>query len=586
MKSMLVRSAFLSVAVLFFISLTGSATETIAQTKKNNKPAATAKKPQSPAKPAPKDTSKAKPADKKNDKSAKNTKATNDKNKNSAKNTKPEQRSTAKNAKDQKAAPGKKPQDRSSTAKAPQRPTAQPAKRTASQPAARNANTRQTASVESRREAAEKRAAANKAAEERRNALAEQRRQRERAAREARDRQMAAVRSLKGDTRANIANDNTEGEDLAVRNAAIRALGDRAGSVVVMEAKTGKILTIVNQDWAVRTSIRPCSTIKVVTGVAGVSENVIERQTGTIRTSPNGMTLDDALAVSNNPYFQRVGSQIGSAKMIEYARRLGLGEPTGINIEGETAGRLPHGNESPLIYSHGDDFEVSTIQLAVMAAAVANGGNRVLPRVPRNQQEKVQFQPFYRGKVDLPQPSLRRVIPGMMGSAEYGTARRGLDQNAGVAAKTGTCNGKGTPTGLYTSVAPIEDPKYVVAVITRGPGERGRTAAAIGAQIYSFLVPSIERTNRSLAQTEFNLPSRNRTELNNLAKVDGEDADAAAPKTPSNVIVVPSAPRPAQNDPNRRVTRTGDSRPTFPPVVITYDKDKEADKPTPQPQRP
>ena len=82
------------------------------------------------------------------------------------------------------------------------------------------------------------------------------------------------------------------------------------------------------------------------------------------------MTLNRALARSDNGYFQRVGSRFGSDKMVQYARRLGLGEPTGINAEGETAGRVPNGNNSPRIYSHGDDFEVTPLQLAVMVSAL------------------------------------------------------------------------------------------------------------------------------------------------------------------------------------------------------------------------
>lgn len=55
----------------------------------------------------------------------------------------------------------------------------------------------------------------------------------------------------------------------------------------------------------------------------------------------------------------------------------------------------------------------------------------------------------------------------MMGAAEYGIARRGMDQNLGVAGKTGSCIDKGSWVGLFASVAPIEAPKYAVAVITR-----------------------------------------------------------------------------------------------------------------------
>ncbi len=65
-----------------------------------------------------------------------------------------------------------------------------------------------------------------------------------------------------------------------------------------MEAQTGKVLTIVNQDWAVRDSVKPCSTIKLVTGVAGLNEGVINKENGSIRDTPSRRDLDDALAYS------------------------------------------------------------------------------------------------------------------------------------------------------------------------------------------------------------------------------------------------------------------------------------------------
>ena len=167
-----------------------------------------------------------------------------------------------------------------------------------------------------------------KAEEARRQAILAEKRRREQAAREARERALAFERGLRTETIENIANDNTEGEDLQVRRAAITALGKHAGTVVVMETQTGKILTVVNQEWAVRNSYRPCSTIKLVTGVAGINESVIDSEgyVGKFR-----MNLDDALAYSNNVYFQKVGVNIGNGKIISYARALGLGEPTGIN---------------------------------------------------------------------------------------------------------------------------------------------------------------------------------------------------------------------------------------------------------------
>jgi penicillin-binding protein 2 len=340
-----------------------------------------------------------------------------------------------------------------------------------------------------------------------------------------------------------------------------------------MEAQTGKVLTIVNQDWAVRAPIKPCSTIKLVTGVAGLNEGVINKENGAVRNVSTRRGLDDALAFSDNPYFQRVGSQIGSQKTIEYAKALGLGEPTGLNTEGEAAGKLPYGNEHAKIYSHGNDFEVTGLQLAVMVSAITNGGHRVLPRVPRTKAERSRFQPFYRANIEFPQQNLRRVIPGMMGAAEYGTARRGVDQSLGIAGKTGSCIGRGSWVGLFASVAPIERPKYSVVVITRGQRERGKYAAAVAGQIYSALRPHIVRTNTNLAQTEFHLQPKNKVEVQTAAKMadlEGEDdEEMAAADDGSGVIVVPSVPR---KDPAKLVTKTGDAKPLFAPVVISPGK--------------
>ena len=444
---------------------------------------------------------------------------------------------------------------------------------------------------------------------ERRAAEAEARRRREAAAREARERALAFIRGLRTETVSNISNDVTDGEDLNIRAAAVRALGGHAGSVVVMEAQTGKILTIVNQNWAVRSTIRPCSTIKLVTGVAALNEGVINKEDGSIRNAATRRKLDDAIAFSDNGYFQRAGAQIGNQKIVEYGHKLGLGEPTGINLPGEAPGRLPYSNSNARIYSHGDDTEVSTLQLAVMAAAITNGGHRVLPRVPRNGTEKTDFRTFYKANVDVPAQNMRRVIPGMMGAAAYGTAHRNMDQDLGVAGKTGSCIDKGSWVGLFASVAPIERPKYAVAVITRGPSERGRAAAAVAADVYRALARGIVRTDRNLAQTEFHMVPKSGVDSRTAARLaeaadDNEDSDSDDASNvatiPTNVIVVPSAPRGLANpDTSTRkqlVTRTGDSRPVsqpsyqsaakpvsqptyqpstkplFPPVVITPGK--------------
>jgi penicillin-binding protein 2 len=429
--------------------------------------------------------------------------------------------------------------------------------------------------------------------EARRQAALAEKRRREEAARQARLRQIAFENGLKEETREDIAKDNTEGEDPQIRAAAVNALGNKAGTVVVMEAQTGKILTVVNQDWAIRNSFKPCSTIKLVTGVAGLTENVINPEGG----------LDGAIAHSNNGYFQHVGSNLGSGKMVSYARQLGLGEQTGINAEGETAGRVPNGNNSPRIYSHGDDFEVTPLQLAVMTTAIANGGKKVVPQFARTRFEGTGFRAQYHRPVGVPTQDLDEMLPGMIGTAEYGTAHRGVDASLGIAGKTGSCIYKGTWIGLFTSVAPVENPKYSVVVITRGSGERGKFAAAIAGRVYQALSPRI-RPARNMALAEAKFGRRPATQTRNMAAANDEDedddaitADDTASNKTDNKTENAEAPVEAKSQTQQfraapssvpiqkpLVNKTVQSTPKFSPVIIQYDKSGAESSPATRPR--
>ncbi|NNE98219.1 MAG: hypothetical protein HKN25_04280 [Pyrinomonadaceae bacterium] len=297
---------------------------------------------------------------------------------------------------------------------------------------------------------------------------------------------------LKEETTRNISNDDFEGEDLGIRRAAVEALGNRAGTVVVMNAQTGRIYTIVNQEWGIRNAFKPCSTIKLVTGIAGYNEKLI-RSNGNLVNGYYRLGLDQSLAYSNNTYFQKIGKRLGSRKMIRYAGKLGLGEPTGINSRSETAGRLPFGNENLRIYSHADDFLTSPLQLAVMVSAITNGGDLVVPQIPRNKFQKANFRGYLRRELDLRPTVFERVIPGMMGAVKYGTAKRIRNANLKIAGKTGSCISDNTWVGLFASVAPIQSPKFSVVVITKGKFARGKYSAAIAEKIYRKLRPLYDR---------------------------------------------------------------------------------------------
>ncbi|MDT5271567.1 MAG: penicillin-binding protein 2 [Acidobacteriota bacterium] len=329
-------------------------------------------------------------------------------------------------------------------------------------------------------------AAARREAERRRREAAERARQIALAI----ARRRAADQALKDEAAANIAKDETTGEDLAIRRAALEALGDKAGTVVVMNPKSGQVYTVVNQDWGLRRGFKPCSTIKLVTGLAGLSEHVIDPvQTVNIGTSSFSLDLTDSIAYSNNAYFQRVGGQVGFPKMMEYAHKLGLGEATGINHPAESPGRLPSFKEGYAVNhmsSHGDDIEVTAIQLARLASAIGNGGKLLIPHLPRTPQENVNFKREVKRDVDIPEDNLRRMMPGMIGAVSYGTARRAAAPFT-IAGKTGTCTGQGSKLGLFTSYGPVSDPTLAVSVILRNSGVSGPRAAVVAGDVYRRL---------------------------------------------------------------------------------------------------
>jgi len=326
---------------------------------------------------------------------------------------------------------------------------------------------------------------------QRRREILEARRRAEAARRAAIARQRAIDQALRNEVQGMIARDNTAGEDLQVRRVAINALGNHAGTVVVMDPMNGKIYSIVNQEWAVRRGFKPCSTIKLVTGVAGLSENVIPAAELTTVSDRSRMDLSSALARSDNYYFERVGSGLGFDKMIHYAKELGLGEKTGANVPFEYAGQLPEmkpGFALHRMFSYADGFEVTALQLGNLVSAMANGGKLLVPQIPNLQDASAKFKPKVRRKLDIDGNVLQRMIPGMIGSVNYGSGRKAYDPLQTVAGKTGTCNGGGGSwVGLFTSYAPLANPKLAVVVITRGTDAHHHLPAAVAGQIYRDL---------------------------------------------------------------------------------------------------
>ncbi|HZE70112.1 MAG TPA: penicillin-binding transpeptidase domain-containing protein [Pyrinomonadaceae bacterium] len=303
-------------------------------------------------------------------------------------------------------------------------------------------------------------------------------------------RQRALEQAMRDEVKTLIARDDTRGEDQEVRRVAVNALGNHAGTVVVMDPMSGRIYTIVNQEWALRRGFKPCSTIKLVTGLAGLSEKVIDPADTAAVSERYKIDLTEALAYSNNTYFQQVGGRVGFDKMIGYARELGLGEKTGINAPYEYPGRLPAektGFALNRMSSHGDDFQVTAVQLATLVSAMANGGKLLAPHTPKTAQEQNKLNPVVRRQLSIEPDNFRRMVPGMVGAVNYGSGKRAYDPMQTVAGKTGTCIGEGSWLGLFTSYAPLVSPRLAVVVIARGSDGRKHLPAAVAGQIYRDL---------------------------------------------------------------------------------------------------
>jgi cell division protein FtsI/penicillin-binding protein 2 len=386
--------------------------------------------------------------------------------------------------------------------------------------------------------------------------LLEARRRAEAARRAAIARQRAIDNALRNEVQSFIARDDITGEDPEVRRVAVKALGHHAGTVVVMDPMTGRVYSVVNQEWALRRGFKPCSTIKLVTGVAGLSENAIPQ----VDTVGDGYRIDltSALAHSDNPFFQQVGTKIGSDKMVNYAKELGLGEKTGLNVPFEFPGKLPEvkpGLIERRMFSHADGFEVTPLQLGTLVSAMANGGRLLVPQIPHSAKEASKMSPKVRRQLGITPDVWQRMVPGMVGAVNYGSGRKAYDPTQTVAGKTGTCIGDGGWVGLFTSYAPLANPRLAVVVIAQGTDARRHFPAAVAGEIYRQL-------NHRFG-TAINLQVASTLDDEEKEVADAEEAaeqtaDSIAGEAPETSAVTPATTAPSTSAP---------AGPTVKPVV-------------------
>jgi cell division protein FtsI (penicillin-binding protein 3) len=262
-------------------------------------------------------------------------------------------------------------------------------------------------------------------------------------------------------------------------NAAIGRTAAAAGSVVVLEPKTGALLAVANyptfnpnepvhspgetenrRNYAISSSFEPGSTFKLITLGAALEEKltrpdeVVDCQMGSIIVAghrirdhkPFGrLTVEQILVNSSDVGAIKMGMRLGDDRMYQYMRRFGLGQPTGIELPGEARGLTkPPSRWSKIsigAISMGQEVGVTAVQLVQVVGAIANGGVLVPPHLIEATYENG-------GKrVPVQHPPSRRVISAetavelkhMMEMVVLnGTAKLARLQGYNAGGKTGT----------------------------------------------------------------------------------------------------------------------------------------------------
>lgn len=288
------------------------------------------------------------------------------------------------------------------------------------------------------------------------------------------------------------AGDDARGQVPAVREAAVAALGDLNGSVVVLNPDTGRLLAVVNEKLAMSDGYMPCSTIKLAVGLAGLSEGLVERGEDVWFTGGWRMNMAHALGISNNVYFDKLGQQLGWDTWYRYMRLYGFSDKAGLGIAGEQVAEVlpePHKAGLGRMSTFGDGIHVNPLQMAAFTGAVANGGKLYWLQLPRTRAEQTRFLPKLKRRL----PIIRWVPELYLGMREAvltGTAKKLEAPGQRIWGKTGTCSqyepGRRTRLGWFTSFRRSQSGNLVVVVMLRGGALlTGGLAAEVAGRVYS-----------------------------------------------------------------------------------------------------
>ncbi len=335
--------------------------------------------------------------------------------------------------------------------------------------------------------------------------------------------------------------------DASLQAAMERAFDGQSGSAVALDPETGEILAMTSTPaydpnefstgidaslWAslardpetplmnrvIQGTYAPGSTFKVIAATAALEEGVITPSTtfycpGYLAVyntvfrcaNPGGHGVVDlrrAIAISCNVYFYQVGIRLEIGRLAKWAKLLGLGAPTGVDLPHEAGGLMPspewkmrvlktpwYAGETVSVAIGQGQVSATPLQMARVAAIVANGGRAVRPHFARSAGGEAR-------PIGIRPETLAVVREGMRLVVAEGTGVRARLPGVDVCGKTGSAQvvakarlerSPGSreliPHGWFVAFAPADRPRIALAVLVEHGGSGGGAAAPVARQI-------------------------------------------------------------------------------------------------------
>ncbi|QAY91765.1 cell division protein [Pseudomonas sp. ACM7] len=328
-----------------------------------------------------------------------------------------------------------------------------------------------------------------------------------------------------------------------LRNAIIEN-GAKAGSLVIMDVKSGEILAMVNQptynpnnrrnlqpammrNRAMIDVFEPGSTMKAISMSAAIEtgrwkpSDTVEVYPGSLQigkytikdvSKTEGPVLDltGILINSSNVGMSKVAFDIGGETIFRLAQKVGLGQDTGLGFPGERVGNLPNYREwrkaETATLSYGYGISVTAIQLVHAFSALANNGRlapltliktdkpaqttQVLPEAVAKTMQGMLTQ-----VIEAPRGVFRAQVPAYHVAGKSGTARKTSVGTKGYA--------ENSYRSLFAGFGPMSDPRYAIVVVIDEPTKAGYFGGLVSAPVFSKVMSG---TLRLMNITPDNLP--------------------------------------------------------------------------------